>query len=120
MSKYYKRKKSTDINYHSLNIKVAAPAPDTTINIQEQKRKIRDDVDHISAVTQNEVRKVWAHRCRKPHIIIIDAGAVMKGKKVTWLFSRVTQLSVLLWKMLSATVTSSLILNVKLYRWREV
>lgn len=84
MSKYYKRKKSTDINYHSLNIKVAAPAPDTTINIQEQKRKIRDDVDHISAVTQNEVRKVWAHRCRKPHIIIIDALAVMNGKVVTY------------------------------------
>lgn len=84
MPKYYKRKKSTDINYHLFKIKLDPPAPDITINKQEQQRQIRHEVDHISAVTQNEVRKVWAHRCRKPHIIIIDACAILKGKQVTY------------------------------------
>ena len=84
MPKYYKRKKSTDINYHLFKIKLDPPAPDITINKQEQQRQIRHEVDHISAVTQNEVRKVWAHRYKKPHIIIIDACAILKGKQVTY------------------------------------
>ena len=63
------------------SIKIDCPAPVAAED--EEERNIADD---IASTLQKQIRKEWARKYNKQHIIIVEAGAMRKKTSLKYIF----------------------------------